>query len=40
MQVHISGFMESDTPQFMKDLWNLLLEAQKSENGIVNTNLV
>lgn len=35
MQIHISGFMEKDTPKFMKELWNLLLEAQNSENGIV-----
>lgn len=29
------GFLDNNTPVFVKELWNLLLSAQKSENGIV-----
>lgn len=34
MQISLTGFMEDKTPQFMLELWNLLLEAQKEPSGI------
>ena len=34
MQINLTGFLEDKTPQFMLELWNLLLEAQKEPSGI------
>ena len=36
MQIEITGFLEKKSSTFMIELWNLLVEAQESENGIVN----
>jgi hypothetical protein len=32
------GFLENNAGIFMKELWNLLLEGQDSEGGIVSIN--
>ncbi|KAJ3153773.1 hypothetical protein HDU86_005106 [Geranomyces michiganensis] len=34
MQIEISGFLESNAPAFMKDLWGLLVSAQTTIGGI------
>jgi hypothetical protein len=34
MQINLTGFLEAKAPQFMKELWNLLLSAQDSVGGI------
>jgi serine/arginine repetitive matrix protein 1 len=34
MQINLTGFLEKNTMDFMKELWNLLLSAQKSSTGI------
>ncbi|KAJ3017689.1 Serine/arginine repetitive matrix protein 1 [Thoreauomyces humboldtii] len=34
MQIEISGFLESNAPGFMKELWGLLVSAQSSIGGI------
>eukprot|EP00741_Cyanophora_paradoxa_P012797 tig00020629_g12361.t1 len=34
MQINITGFLEKNTPAFMKELWTLLVSAQKSDSGI------
>ena len=32
---HLVGFLNNETPNFMKELWKLLNSAQNSKNGIV-----
>ncbi|KAL5717275.1 hypothetical protein ACHQM5_010312 [Ranunculus cassubicifolius] len=34
VQIQITGFMEKNTGKFMKELWNLLLSAQKNASGV------
>ena len=34
MQINITGFLEKKTPEFMKDLWTMLLSAQEGTGGI------
>ncbi|KAJ2521222.1 separin protein [Coemansia sp. RSA 1939] len=34
MQVNLTGFLESNTQEFMQSLWKILLEAQKGPGGI------
>lgn len=34
MQLSLTGFMEKNTPRFMKELWELLLSAQANPSGI------
>lgn len=34
MQIQITGFMEKNTGKFMKELWSLLLSAQKNTSGV------
>ncbi|PWN48408.1 serine/arginine repetitive matrix protein 1, partial [Violaceomyces palustris] len=34
MQISLTGFLESKTPEFMKELWELLISAQSSPGGI------
>eukprot|EP01097_Dermamoeba_algensis_P004678 TRINITY_DN3017_c0_g3_i1.p1 TRINITY_DN3017_c0_g3~~TRINITY_DN3017_c0_g3_i1.p1 ORF type:complete len:158 (-),score=32.04 TRINITY_DN3017_c0_g3_i1:662-1081(-) len=34
MQINLTGFLETDAPTFMKELWNLLLSAQSNAEGI------
>jgi serine/arginine repetitive matrix protein 1 len=34
IQLNLTGFLENKTPVFMKELWELLLDAQNSTNGI------
>ncbi|KAI9478934.1 Serine/arginine repetitive matrix protein 1 [Coemansia sp. RSA 989] len=34
MQVNLSGFLEDKAQEFMRSLWAILLEAQKSQGGI------
>ncbi|KAE9620474.1 hypothetical protein Lal_00019956 [Lupinus albus] len=34
VQIQITGFMEKNTGKFMKELWTLLLSAQKNASGI------
>ncbi|XP_042482622.1 serine/arginine repetitive matrix protein 1-like [Macadamia integrifolia] len=34
VQIHLTGFMEKNTGKFMKELWTLLLSAQKNASGI------
>ncbi|KAM7205803.1 PWI domain containing protein [Naviculisporaceae sp. PSN 640] len=34
LQIQLTGFLEGDTPAFCKELWNLLLSAQASPNGV------
>ncbi|KAI8350935.1 SR-rich pre-mRNA splicing activator [Choanephora cucurbitarum] len=34
MQINLTGFLESKTQVFIKELWNLLLSAQNSVGGI------
>ena len=35
MQINLTGFLEDKTEVFMKELWQLLIEAQASPKGIV-----
>ena len=35
IQINLTGFLNMDASVFMRDLWNLLLSAQASPNGIV-----
>lgn len=37
MQIHLTGFLTKDTPEFMKQLWKLLLEAQEEVTGVPRT---
>ncbi|KAJ2844106.1 Serine/arginine repetitive matrix protein 1, partial [Coemansia brasiliensis] len=37
MQVNLSGFLEDKAQEFMRSLWAVLLEAQKSQGGIPET---
>ncbi|KAJ2577902.1 Serine/arginine repetitive matrix protein 1 [Coemansia sp. RSA 1807] len=34
IQVNLAGFLEDKAPEFMQNLWSVLLEAQQSEGGI------
>lgn len=34
LQIQLTGFLDKDTAQFCKDLWNLLLSAQSSPQGV------
>ncbi|KAF8544280.1 PWI domain-containing protein, partial [Trichophaea hybrida] len=34
IQLNITGFLEKDTPNFCKQLWNLLLSAQANPQGV------
>ncbi|RPA96167.1 PWI domain-containing protein [Choiromyces venosus 120613-1] len=34
IQIHLTGFLEKDTPAFCKQLWGLLLSAQSSPQGV------
>lgn len=34
VQIHLTGFMEKNTGKFMKELWGLLLTAQRNISGI------
>ncbi|WCJ20466.1 Serine/arginine repetitive matrix protein 1 [Euphorbia peplus] len=34
VQIQLTGFMEKNTGKFMKELWTLLLSAQKNESGV------
>ncbi|KAF1885446.1 hypothetical protein Lal_00029335 [Lupinus albus] len=34
VQIQITGFMEKNTGKFMKELWTLLLSAQKNASGV------
>ncbi|KAI5576209.1 hypothetical protein BDE02_09G029300 [Populus trichocarpa] len=34
VQISLTGFMEKNTGKFMKELWTLLLSAQKNESGV------
>lgn len=34
LQIQLTGFLEKDTAAFCKELWNLLLSAQTSPQGV------
>lgn len=34
MQLNLTGFLEKDAGKFMEELWNLLISAHESLNGI------
>lgn len=34
IQIQLTGFMEKNTVKFMKELWILLLSAQKNTSGV------
>ncbi|GKV08059.1 hypothetical protein SLEP1_g19745 [Rubroshorea leprosula] len=34
VQISLTGFMEKSTGKFMKELWSLLLSAQKNVSGV------
>lgn len=34
VQIQLTGFMEKNTGKFMKELWALLLSAQKNASGV------
>jgi serine/arginine repetitive matrix protein 1 len=34
VQISLTGFMEKNTAKFMKELWTLLLSAQKNASGV------
>lgn len=34
IQIQLTGFLDKDTPQFCKTLWNLLLSAQSNPSGV------
>lgn len=34
VQISLTGFMEKNTGKFMKELWALLLSAQKNASGV------
>lgn len=34
LQIQLTGFLESQTPEFCKELWTLLLSAQTNAQGI------
>ncbi|XP_065878609.1 uncharacterized protein [Euphorbia lathyris] len=34
VQISLTGFMEKNTGKFMKELWTLLLSAQRNESGV------
>ncbi|PKI32715.1 hypothetical protein CRG98_046889 [Punica granatum] len=34
VQISLTGFMEKNTGKFMKELWTLLLSAQKNSSGV------
>ncbi len=34
LQVNLTGFLEAKTPDFVKELWTLLLSAQDNISGI------
>lgn len=34
VQISLTGFMERNTGKFMKELWTLLLSAQKNASGV------
>lgn len=34
VQIQLTGFMEKNTVKFMKELWILLLSAQKNASGV------
>ena len=35
MQIYMTGFLEKTAAKFCLELWNLLIEAQESPDGIV-----
>ncbi|KAF9525078.1 PWI domain-containing protein [Crepidotus variabilis] len=37
MQINLTGFLTKDTPEFMKSLWKLLIEAQEDITGVPRT---
>lgn len=39
VQIEITGFLEKNAGKFMKELWILLLSAQKNPSGIPQTFL-
>jgi len=34
MQINLTGFLEKNTPAFMKELWDLLVSAEEGIGGI------
>jgi len=34
IQIQLAGFLNDKAPLFCKELWNLLLDAQASEQGV------
>ena len=34
VQISLTGFMEKNTGKFMKELWTLLLSAQRNASGV------
>jgi len=34
LQIQLTGFLERNTGKFMKELWELLIDAQNAPNGI------
>jgi len=34
LQIQLVGFLDEKAPPFCKELWNLLLDAQASEQGV------
>lgn len=34
VQISLTGFMEKNTGKFMKELWSLLLSAQRNASGV------
>lgn len=34
IQIQLTGFMEKNTGKFMKELWTLLLSAEKNASGV------
>lgn len=34
IQIQLTGFMEKNTGKFMKELWSLLLSAEKNVSGV------
>lgn len=34
VQIQLTGFMEKNTVKFMKELWTLLISAQKNASGV------
>lgn len=34
LQIQLTGFLDKDTPNFCKELWNLCLSAQSNAQGV------